>query len=279
MEKRVVLITIAFIISGLYGSSAVALTPMGPPKATLQDGQWSFGLELSHSEMDLESFGPITETQLGVPIPSYRKYEIENLESNMFFSRIGIGMWENWDVFLRLGASDAEGDITEVLATGATADQYKGFDGNHGFSWGIGTRAVFYEQGEVTWGGLIQLSWTNPQESDVTDKTDADFTGDIEISLWEVQVAVGPTIDYDTYRIYGGPFLHFVNGDFDLNGSTTDPIIGQILVKGSHDIRENKQLGGYAGAEFYLDDASSIYAEGLFTSDVWGFGLGINWRY
>ncbi|MFC1781492.1 hypothetical protein ACFLZ8_04460 [Planctomycetota bacterium] len=132
----------------------------------------------------------------------------------------------------------------------------------------------------MAWGGLIQLNWTNPDASEVTDETDSNFSGDIELSLWEVQIAVGPTVDYGTYRIYGGPFLDFVNGDLDVKGTTIHPISTlNMTVEGSHDVREKAQVGGYVGAQFYLDDASSIYTEGMFTGDAWGVSVGVNWNY
>ena len=286
MEKRRVLLALAFMVAGVWSLDAVAISPMGPPRAILEEGESSFGLEYGHSEMDLESFGTVKETQslLGVPlttVSSYTKYKIESLESNMFTGHMGFGAWENWNIFARFGIADAQGEISEVLADDTDGDQYRDFDGSHGFCLGIGTRATFYEEGDTTWGGLLQITWAKPDGSDIIDETDSDFSGDAEINYWEVQIAIGPTIELDTCRLYGGPFLHFVNGDLDLNGQIADPpgVPDLIVVDSSHDIREESQFGGYAGAQWYLGEDSSLFTEIQFTGDAWGVGVGTIWKF
>jgi len=286
MEKRTISLALIFMVVGACNSVVLALTPMGPPRATLQEGQWAFGLEYGHNEMDLESFGPVKETQflLGNPlitVSSFAKYEIENLKSNMYLARLGVGTWENWDLFVRFGASDAQDEISEVLADGTPGDQYKDYDGGLGFAWGFSTRATFYEQGDTTWGGLLQITWANPDASDITNENDSTFSGDVEIDYWEVQVAIGPTVEFENLRIYGGPFLHFLNGDLNLNGQSIDPGPGVDLIttEYSHEIREKSQLGGYAGAQWYTGQNSSLFTEFQFTGDAWGVGVGTLWRF
>jgi len=287
MEKRTVLLALTFMVVGVCNSVVVAIAPMGPPRATLQEGQWAFGLEYGHNEMDLESFGSVTETQFSggsvlTTASSFAKYKIENLKSNMYLARLGVGTWENWDLFIRFGASDAQDEISEVLANGAAGtDQYRDYDGGLGFAWGFSTRATFYEQGDTTWGGLLQITWANPDGSSITNKNDSTFSGDVEIDYWEVQVAIGPTVEFDNFRVYGGPFLHFLNGDLNLNGQIADPPGPPtlIVVDTSHEIREESQLGGYAGAQWYLGENSSLYTELQFTDDVWGVGIGTLWKF
>lgn len=279
MKTKPVLFALAVMLMGVYGSVAMAITPMGPPRATLQAGESLFGLEFEHGEMDLEAFGTVNVLDDGAPAweSFFRKYEIESLESNTIMGRFGIGLWDSWDIFLRLGIADAQGELSEILSNGAPAtDQYKDFDGSHGFAWGFGTRATFYEEGDTAWGGLIQLTWANPGDSDISIDTEPAFSGNAEINYWEVQVAVGPTIELDTFRLYGGPFLHFVNGDLDITGRTTgvsqfdDPDIN---------IHEESQFGGYAGIQLYLGENSSLFTEFQVTGDVWGVGVGTTWKF
>lgn len=286
MEKRIALLALILIVVGVCSPVVIALPPMGPPRATLQEGQWAFGLEYGHNEMDLQTFGTIKETQLSpylVRVNSYTEYKIENLQSNMFLGRIGAGVWENWDLFVRFGAIDAQDDITEELATGALGDQYTDFDSSSGFIWGFGTRTTFYQEADTTWGGLLQITWASPDGSDIIDKGDASFTGDAEIDYWEVQIAIGPTVEFDSFRLYGGPFLHFVNGDLEISGKAVDSVTPggpyDIMVEAEHDIREESQLGGYVGTQIYLDENSSLFTEIQFTDDAWGAGVGITWRF
>ncbi len=284
MKKRRVLSALAFIVVGVCGSVAIAMPPMGPPRATLQEGQSSFGLEFSHSEMDLEAFGTLKVLDQGAPSwePYYRKYKIESLKSNMFLGRLGAGLWENWDIFVRFGITDAQDEITEVLANDALGDQYKDFDGSSGFALGLGTRATFYQEGNTTWGGLLQITWSNPDGSSITDANDTYFSGDAEINYWEVQIAIGPTVEFNNCRFYGGPFLHFINGDLDINGKTKDPTTGFVTDRfknSSFDIKEESQFGGYAGAQWYLGENSSLFTEFQFTNDAWGIGVGTAWKF
>ncbi len=291
MEKRIALLTLALIVVGVWSSIAIALPPMGPPRATLQEGQWAFGLEYGHSEMDLKTFGTVKEYDyihvgggiytLSNTASDYTKYKIQNLASNMFLARLGVGTWENWDFFVRFGATDAQDEITEIQPNGSIGDQHKDFDGGSGFAWGVGTRATFYQEADTTWGGLLQITWANPDKSDVTIENDSTYSGEAEIDYWEVQIAIGPTVESDYFRIYGGPFLHFVNGDLDINGKSVNPpgIYDLIIQKTSHDIKEESQFGGYAGAQIYLDESSSLFSEFLFTDDAWGAGVGITWKF
>jgi len=287
MEKRTVLLALTFMVVGVCNSVVVAIAPMGPPRATLQEGQWAFGLEYGHSEMDLQSFGSVKETQFSggsvlTTASSFAKYKIEDLTSSMYLARLGVGTWENWDLFVRFGATDAQDEISEVLANGAPGtDQYRDYDGGHGFAWGLTTKATFYEEGDTTWGGLLQITWANPDGSSVTNQNDSTFSGDVEMDYWEVQVAIGPTVEFDNFRVYGGPFLHFLNGDLNLNGQIDDPpgVPDLIVVDTSHEIREESQLGGYAGAQWYLGDNSTLFTELQFTDDAWGVGVGTIFKF
>ena len=286
MKKKIALIFFVMITTLL--SSTFGLTPIGPPKSSdLREGQWTLGIELSHNNMDLETLGTVIENQLS-PLPAvrtndYTKYQIENLKSTMLMANLNTGIWDNWDIFLRLGLTKTQGDITEILASGSTGEEFEDFDSSAGFAWGLGTKVDFYEDAEITWGGVCQVTFANPDGSSVTQKSEATFNGDAEISYWEIHVAIGPTIEYDTYRLYGGPFLHLVNGDLDIDGRYVDSVTPggpyDISLKSSHDIREESQLGGFAGAQWYLGNNTSMYTELQFTGDAWGVGFGTIWRY
>jgi len=286
MEKRVALLALVLMVIGVCSSVAIAIPPMGPPRAGLHEGQGSLGLEYGYSEMDLQTFGSVTEKQflsgsLLTTDISYTSFEIKDLQTSMIWGRLDVGTWENWDMFVRLGMSDAQDDISSVNANGSLSDQYKNFDGDSGFGWGFGTRATFYQEGDTTWGGLIQVTWSNPDSSDVVIESDPSFTGEVEMDYWEVQIAIGPTVELDNCRLYGGPFLHFINGDLDLSGRIDDPPGTPDLITQdtSHEIREESQIGGYAGAQWYLNENSSLFTEFQFTSDAWGFGIGTTWKF
>jgi len=281
MEKKmkIALIIAAFMIVAVSNSAVLALAPMGPPRAQLGQDRWDLGIEYTRSTMDLEAVGTVQDIQGPITISREGEHEIGDLESNIITARVGYGINENWDAFVRLGIADADGDIDRIFPDGAASDEYKGFDGGFGLAWGIGTKATFWEDEELSWGGLLQITWLEPDDSSITLAGDPVFSGDAELDIWEVQIAAGPTWRaFDNLCIYGGPFLHFVNGDLDLSGSTVD-MGTPISVDASGDIEEESQFGGYVGAQFDLDQDTFCFIEGQFTGDAWGIGLGASRRF
>ena len=279
MEKRIALFAVAFMIVVVSGSAVLALSPMGPPKAMLGQDQWSVGIEYANETMDLEASGKVREIdyQEGqdpfFPSPRNSKYNINDLKSNIVLGRVSYGISDNWDAFLRLGVADAECDIDHTYADGAL-HQYPGFDGGFGFAWGLGTKVTIWEDKDITWGGLLQMTWAKPGDSDISLSGDPNFSGNAEIEFWEVQLAVGPTWRMnDNLSIYGGPFLHFVNGDLDFSGETVESDV-RIVEESSGDIEEKSQFGGYVGASLDANERTSYFIECQFTGDAWGVGIG-----
>jgi hypothetical protein len=275
MNKRIVMSTVVLTVVGLCSSVALALPTMGPPKAMVGMDQWVVGLSYSRSDMDLESWGDVRTVTLGTPLDDYTRFEIGGLESNMVLGQLGYGVHDNWDAFVHIGASDAADDIQEDPSSG-TGSTYNGLDGSLGIAWGFGTRVTFWDDGDVTWGGLFQTTWSDPDESDVKLQGDSAFTGDVDLDFWEVQVALGPTVDVDGFSVYGGPFLHFVGGDLDLSGQTTTG--GTTTTSVSHDLREESHIGGYVGAQWFVNDNTCAHVEVQFTGDAWAAGVGAVWR-
>ena len=285
MEKRITLIAVIFMIVGVSGSAVLALSPMGPPKAMLGQDQWSAGIDYANETMDLEASGTNNEIhyQPGqdpfIVSPREGKFNIEDLKSNIVLGRVSYGISDNWDAFLRLGVADAECDIEQTYADGGDPHQYSGFDGGFGFAWGLGTKVTIWENEKITWGGLLQMTWVTPGDGDISLSGDPNFSGNAEVEFWEVQLAIGPTWQMnDELSIYGGPFLHFVNGDLDFSGETVRPsATGPMRVvteSSSDDIDEKSLLGGYVGASWDANERTSCFLECQFTGDAWGIGLG-----
>jgi opacity protein-like surface antigen len=279
MEKKIALFAVALIIVFMSNSIVLALVPMGPPKALLGQDRWDLGIEYVHQSMDLEAVGPVQDIQPGLTITRKDRHNIDNLKSNIVMARAGYGINDDWDAFVRLGVADAQGDIERTFSDGAAPHEYDGFDGSFGLAWGIGTRATFWQDDEVSWGGLLQITWLEPGDSSIDMVGDPVFTGDAEIDIWEVQIAVGPTFRVDEgFRVYCGPFMHFVNGDLDLSGQTVD--MGTDLgMEAACDVEEESQFGGYAGAHMDVDENTSCCIEFQFTSDAWGIGIGAARRF
>jgi hypothetical protein len=230
--------------------------------------------------MDLESSGKAREDPDGggwLPA-SFSEHQIEDLTSNMVLGRVSYGLYDSVDVFACVGLSDAQDDMTEELATGGDGNRYTGLDSSHGFAWGIGTRATLWQEDDLTLGGLIQILWQNPDSGDVdlvpTDGDPARLTGDVELDLQEIQVAVGPTVQLDGFSVYCGPFLHFVTGDMDIDASGTDSFAALNRVDLSQDVREESEFGFFVGAEGDANEDTSWFVELQITGDAWGVGVG-----
>ncbi len=272
---KLIFIAVLALIQELLGVNTVfGLSLIGPPRSILQPEENAFAFELGYSEMDLESFGEVTG-------PDFCKYKIEKLKSISPSVRLDTNVAENWDIFLRLGLTDAAGDISEEQAGGIDGWEYNDFEGGYGLSWGIGTRATFFKQENTTWGATFQANWINPGDSDITGSnvnTGVAFSGNAEINYWEIQIAIGPTVEFENIRVYGGPFLHFVNGDLELTGTAaTVPLATNMEL--SNDIREESQLGGFLGAQWNLGNNNTLVTEVQFTGDAWGVGIGAAWKF
>lgn len=274
MEKRIALLAFALMVVCMSGVAVYALPPMGPPRATLGQDMWDIGIEYGYRTMDLEAVGKIDDIQGLIVTTRKGKHNIDDFKSNIIMGRAGYGINDSWDAFVRLGVADAQSDIVRIYPDGSTPDKYEGFDGSFGLAWGFGTRATFWQDDEVSWGGLFQMTWSEPDGSKIGLSGDPVFSGKAEINIWEVQVALGPTWRVgDNFRLYGGPFLHFVGGDLDLSGQTVD-MGTDIGVIATGDIEEKSQLGGYVGAHLGVDENTFCFIECQVTGDALGIGIG-----
>jgi opacity protein-like surface antigen len=226
MEKKLLLVVVVLATVALAGSAALALAPTGPPTAGLKTGQFRVGVEYSYSNEDMKLEG----------------HKLDNTTSNMIFGNLGYGIMDDWEAFVRLGVANVD---------------YKDgdFSGDYGFVWGLGTKVTFLKQENLNWGALFQMTWTNSEDEGV------------EFDFYDMQIAVGPTWKLsDTLSIYGGPFVHFINGDVDGYGYTAD-------------LEEDSAYGGYIGAEAALADNTSLFGEFQLTGSGWAIGTGINWKF
>jgi hypothetical protein len=286
MEKRRLVMAIVVVAVCAITSVAVALPPMGPPMATLKQGQWGAGAEYAYSKMDLKGDGKGNLWLDGAFYATEKgTLHVKDLKSNWLFGNIGYGIKEDWEAFLRLGIADAEDEIQMSAAEMHEA----GFSADYGFAWGFGTKATFFRQGEVTWGGLFQMTWANPDDgkfsyTDTSDVPPVPISGDMQADWWEMQIAVGPTWHKDGFCLYGGGFLYFVDGDLNAKGTGSYTDEGgphTVAVKITSDLEEDSEFGGYVGAQWDLSKwvkNASWSAEFQLTGDAWAFGTGVIWR-
>jgi len=265
MKAKIFHLTIAFVVAGLCGPAALAFDPMGPATAGQRGlGRAGIGVEHSWSKMDFEAEGIssldiLTDT-------------IENNEIKKTYVNLGLGTSDNSEVFLRLGVGETDPD------RGDNTDNIGGYIGksDESFLVGGGAKFTLCKKENVQWGLLAQMSWTNldfDQKSytinghSATLSTDADF--------FEVQIAAGPTVELcDALSVYGGPFLHFVGGEFEIDG-TIDGSASEI----TSDLEQESILGGYVGLQLDVGKNVDLTAELQGTEAGFAVAASLNYRY
>jgi len=263
MKKKMFHLIIVFFVAGLYGSTAFAFDPLGPPTAGFTGvGQTSVALEYSWSKMDLDMDG--------IPNLDLLSDTIENFEFNKIYTNLGLGSSDGSELFLRLGVADADPDKSD------NSDNVAGYLGksDQSFLLGGGVKFTLYKREIVKWGLLAQMSWANYDFDDRSYSIaghNVALSTDIEI--FEVQFAVGPAVNVrDNIAIYGGPFLHFLNGKAEQNG-TIDGTSSEI----DTDLKQDAILGAYVGIKLDITSHSDFNVE-FQTTDA-GYAVGGKMRY
>jgi hypothetical protein len=259
------------------GPAAFALSPMGPPTAGMKQEDFKIGIDYSHSKMDLE-FNEGT----------YIKYldgwfdeagdepdlKLKDIKIHKTYLNIGYGVTGNLEIFLRLGGTNATFSGSTFWPSGEE------FDSNTDFAVGGGIKATFFEEGKLKIGGLIQADWSEldgairPKEWPVADDT-------VQLDLTQVQIAAGPSYDLtDRISIYGGPFLHFVYGNWEDVYNEIDPGTGGLLTsKYSWTVEEDSCFGVYIGTQLNLAENGTFMIEYQHTSAADAVGASIAARF
>jgi hypothetical protein len=248
--------------------------------ATLEPGQWSISFEYAHENINLAADGHSVESIVGGGSERYsQSFAIDDLESDMFFGRLTYGLSETWDVFVRVGLSDAQDDL-KVTGPGfiSGAGGQLGFDGSHGLAWGVGTRATFWRSGPWSVGGLAQVTWLDPDDSDfritVPGAPNQAVVGEGELDYLQSQFNLAVMYQENSWGVWVGPFLQLVDGDLDMdaqfviNGTTQ----GNLAFSGN--LEEESMVGGHAGAAYAISNSVAGWVEGQFTADSWLVGVG-----
>lgn len=242
--KVLVLMVVIFNLASL---NVFALDPMGPTAAGLKQGESRIGFEYGYSDSDFE-FSSIPS--LGVSAGK------DDLEVQKYYGVIGTGISDDIEAFVRIGAAKVQQDDLDSVIGDAD-----------GLAFGGGLKATLKQEDNVKWGVLAQLNWMD---------TEFDTNPSLEISMLELQIAFGPTVQIsDNFSVYGGPFLKFVDGDLELSGTSV-----------SSEISEDSILGGYLGMQIDVDAKENqigngyfIFGEGQYTNDGWGLATGIGWKF
>ena len=270
--SRILLLGLALTIVVLSGSNAFALDLMGPPVAGLEKGMARGGIEYTSSKTDLKLIeGKGEQYRAGELLASedVDSITISDFKANKVYGSVGYGLFENCEAFLRMGMAGSEfGD--------SLFEEDESFDGSTDFTMGGGIKATFYEGFDFKLGALIQANWAKYDgKVKIPDLSSNNFS---QIELMEMQIALGATRMFsERLSVYGGPFVVFINGDFELNLSTENE--GLLITEYKWDINEGPIYGGYIGAQIKIAKNCYCNIEYQNTSDTDTFGANVMLRY
>jgi hypothetical protein len=261
-------------MAGLGGSNAYALDPLGPPVAEIEKDMFRAGIEYSLGEMDLkliEGNAIVYRNGALLGAGTVESVTIKDLETDTLYANVGYGIIENYEVFLRMGVAKATfGD--------SLWEEREDFDSNIDFAIGAGFKATFYQGFDWKVGGIFQVNMTELDgelESSAWSFSQPHF---VEISSTEMQIAIG--VNYlrsSRLSIYGGPFVHFISGDFDYKFAR----IGEDFDTGEYswEFNEGPTYGGYIGAQIKAYKNSFANIEYQQTSDAQLIGASFLLKY
>jgi hypothetical protein len=189
-------------------------------------------------------------------------FDFPKVKTNFYYATLGYGLADNWEVYGRLGIADIKGKDRFP----AYSNQWEGGNFDNDLVWGVGTRYTFYQQDKVRWGVTAQMSWIDTSE-DWSYET-------VDLSAYDLLVAVGPTVDMGGWKLYGGPFFYMLDSDFDLKDTSPG-----VWWKGSADVEEDSSFGGYVGAAIPLAEKIDMTFEVATISGGWAAGTGVIVRF
>lgn len=250
MEKKLVVMCLALVV---FGASAFAVGFIGTPTAELGHGKWGLGFNYSYSSQDLDKKNYKWDSG------DVNKLKLRDFNVQRYYGTLSYGIADCWDVYAQLGVADVKVNAKETWDVG----QNKwGMNFDNDFAWGFGTKVTFAKQDKIDWGAAFQMNWLD------TNWSRTDWEADIE--SYDLLIAVGPTIDMGGWKLYGGPYYYYLNGDYD------EIFLGERVVS---DLR-NSDFGGYLGGAFDLASNCSAnieYSSNL--NDSWSLGTGVTFKF
>jgi hypothetical protein len=260
--KRVVFITIGIM---LMGTQVLAFDLMGPTTSRLKNsGKTSVGAEYFWSNMEIDADGIAA---LDLTSDTINDFEIEKITGNL-----ALGMGRGSEIFFRFGVADVSPDNNNDW--GSIPDNIGCSD--EVLVLGGGAKWTLYDNAGFGWGLLTQVSWAEYDFDGRSYSVGAhSVTLSPEFEIVEVQIATGPTLELnDAVTFFGGPFLYFLNGNADFEG-TIDGSQSTITA----DLDQESLLGGYIGAELEVGRNAVVSFEVQTTSGSSGMGGQLVWKF
>ena len=247
MKKLIVVLVVLF-----FSSNVLALTTLGPPKAGLMKGGYGLSVDYLYGKQDVQlnhGFSPG-----GGP-----KMTIDGMKVHSVGVKLGYGLTNNLETFISTTGGSIRGSEPGGIS----------FNSSNGYSLGFGTKATFGQCNGMDWGGIFQILLAS-----LDGKTKAGGASwSSHSSLYEIQIAMGPTYQLnDKVSLYGGPFLHFLDGRFSAKRRSTPGRIAYDLDQGSY-------FGGYIGAAVDITAKTDFCIEYQHTAAADALGMSLRYKF
>jgi hypothetical protein len=283
------------MIVAVLASGAFAF--IGPPTAGLNQGQWSEGGNYSYSTQDVDTIlvswhevgsNTVTDPNLASSYDEVgrKNLTITDLAVNRYYGRIGYGLSDDLEFYVQLGLADVKGHYKYKNVYEPNDITEGGINFDNDFTWGIGTKYTFYRKDNIALGVALQYDAFGADKSWKYTYTDETYTErgreTTEIDVQNLIVALGPTVDFGRWQLYGGALFSYlvVDHSFTCKGTWTDsstPGItgGSFYDKETGNTSQNN-YGGYIGGKFDICKKCNLGVEYQANSDGWGLGASVD---
>jgi len=199
-----------------------------------------------------------------------RHMEVENnidrdIEDTEIFTNAGIitaNLYDRFDVFATLGATNIFIDTNLVAFLPTISGPRIEIETDSNFSWSVGTRATLWECGCTTLGAEAQYFSTNPEVSRVTTASvTSEYPDNVHLSYREWQVGVGISHRINTLVPYLAAKWSRARMDFD-NPIFTD-LEGVVL----SNLRSKKGWSYAVGVSLVDCEKASLTVEGRWAGE------------
>lgn len=260
----------------ILGTSAYATGFIGPPMAEFPAKHWDFSLEYASSkedfaDMTLSGTQSTSLNEAGDPCSfgiSFKDYK-----TSQYAGIASYGLNDDWQVSFKLGMANVK------ATTNSSKNGREPLDFGNNLTYGLGTKFNYYKIEDTVWGISAQLNMlsgkcgrqetgTNSEGYDYTETTN------YNIDLYDLTLAIGPTLDTGGVRAYGGLYYHRVSGTYKEKryNIDTSPFTTQTNVKG--DLKASSNVGLFLGAQLLFVGNTDIKAEVTVSSKSTGFVVG-----
>jgi len=284
--------------------------------ATLNPGQWAVDGGYWHEEVDLYACAGMKEydqdwegEELGWGDAYFddawdQRIRLESFETDTFLGSLEYGFCENLDLYVRLGMTEAEGDVVYrggdweqvwdeeeeeyVWVWEPWEDKYSA-DFGSAFTWQVGTRFTICRSGAWTWGGRMQFGMTQGASASESYYYTEDEVGegtiryietgamDADLDWWQAVAYVGPTYQLsDALQVYFGGGWQTLQGKLEVDETWVEE--EYYVTEGE----EGEELEQYYGdkdtyeASFKLKHASAIAVFGAAWAPTEQINIGVD---